>query len=211
MEAKEKLSREEKKKRQLESIYQIIEEKGGVVKTAELYEAGVDYRRLQKFVEEGKLERIKSGYYAVAFKEQSQEDMIPVLFPDGVLCMDTALYYHGYLKERPYIWHIAVDKNTSKSRFKMDYPVLQPYYTEAEVLQLGVTEIPLGSHRMKIYEKERLVCDCLKYEDKLEREVLKQMLKSFIEDEEKDIAKLMIYAKERRVVEKVRNRIGVWL
>ena len=103
------------------------------------------------------------------------------------------------------------DKNTSKSRFKMDYPVLQPYYTEAEVLQLGVTEIPLGSHRMKIYEKERLVCDCLKYEDKLEREVLKQMLKSFIEDEEKDIAKLMTYAKERRVVEKVRNRIGVWL
>ena len=134
-----------------------------------------------------------------------------MLFPDGVLCMDTALYYHGYLKEKPYIWHIAVDKNTSKSRFKMDYPVLQPYYTEAEVLQLGVTEIPLGSHRMKIYEKERLVCDCLKYEDKLEREVLKQMLKSFIEDEEKDIAKLMTYAKERRVVEKVRNRIGVWL
>ena len=37
------------------------------------------------------------------------------------------------------------------------------------------------------------------------------MLKSFIEDEEKDIAKLMTYAKERRVVEKVRNRIGVWL
>ena len=36
MEAKEKLSREEKKERQLERIYQIIEEKGGVAKTAEL-------------------------------------------------------------------------------------------------------------------------------------------------------------------------------
>ena len=112
MEAKEKLSREEKKERQLESIYQIIEEKGGVAKTAELYEAGVDYRRLQKFVEEGKLERIKSGYYAVAFKEQSQEDMIPVLFPDGVLCMDTALYYHGYLKEKPYITLITTHFET---------------------------------------------------------------------------------------------------
>lgn len=211
METQEKLSRIQKKEQQLESIYQIIEEKGGIAKTAELYGAKVDYRRLQKFVEEGKLERVKSGYYAKTFKEQSPEDMIPVLFPDGVLCMNSALYYHGYLKEKPYIWHIAVDKNTSKSRFKMDYPVLQPYYTEASVLTLGVTDITMGSHTMKIYEKERLICDCLKYEDKLEHEVLKQMLRFFIEDETKDIAKLMNYAKERRVVEKVRNRIGVWL
>ncbi len=211
MGAKENVSREEKKQQKLNKVYQIIEEKGGVAKTADLYEAGVDYRRLQKFVEEGKLERVKNGYYAISFREQSQEDMIAVLFPDGVLCMETALYYHGYLKEKPYIWHIAVDKNTSKSRFKMDYPVLQPYYTEESVLNIGVTTIPLGNHTMKIYEKERLVCDCLKYEDKLERDVLKHMLRNFIDDEEKDIAKLMTYAKERRVVEKVRNRIGVWL
>ncbi len=211
MGAKEKVSREEKKQQKLNKVYQIIEEKGGVAKTADLYEAGVDYRRLQKFVEEGKLERVKNGYYAISFREQSQEDMIAVLFPDGVLCMETALYYHDYLKEKPYIWHIAVDKNTSKSRFKMDYPVLQPYYTEESVLNIGVTTIPLGNHTMKIYEKERLVCDCLKYEDKLERDVLKHMLRNFIDDEEKDIAKLMTYAKERRVVEKVRNRIGVWL
>lgn len=211
MGAKEKLSREEKKQQQLNNIYQIIEEKGGVAKTSDLYEADVDYRRLQKFVEEGKLERVKNGYYAISFREQSQEDMIAVLFPDGVLCMETALYYHGYLKEKPYIWHIAIDKNTSKSRFKMDYPVLQPYYTEESVLNIGVTTIPLGNHEMKIYEKERLICDCLKYEDKLERDALKSMLRSFIDDEEKDIAKLMTYAKERRVVEKVRNRIGVWL
>lgn len=211
MGAKENVSREEKKQQKLNKVYQIIEEKGGVAKTADLYEAGVDYRRLQKFVEEGKLERVKNGYYAISFREQSQEDMIAVLFPDGVLCMETALYYHGYLKAKPYIWHIAVDKNTSKSRFKMDYPVLQPYYTEESVLNIGVTTIPLGNHTMKIYEKERLVCDCLKYEDKLERDVLKHMLRNFIDDEGKDIAKLMTYAKERRVVEKVRNRIGVWL
>ena len=40
---------------------------------------------------------------------------------------------------------------------------------------------------------------------------LKKGLLAFIKDEEKDIAKLMMYARERRVVEKVRNRIGVWL
>lgn len=211
MGTEEKLSRNEKKEQQLQKIYQLIEEKGGVAKTAEITDLGIDYRRIQKFVEEGKLERIKSGYYSVAFKEKSEEDMIPVLFPDGVLCMETALYYYGYLKERPYVWHIAIDKNTSKSRFKMDYPIVQPYYSEPEALKIGVRPIKLPGGIMKIYEKERLICDCLKYEDKMDRSSLKKGLLTFLIDEEKDIAKLMTYAKERRVVEKVRNRIGVWL
>ena len=211
MEIKEKLSRAEKKERQLESIYRLIEEKGGIAKTSELTALGIDYRRLQKFVEEGKLERVKSGYYAASFQKKPEESMIPVLFPDGVLCMESGLYYHGYLKERPYIWHIAVDKNTSKSRFKMGYPIVRPYYTEASVLELGVETAEVGGLEMKIYEKERLICDCLKYEEKMEREDLKEGLLAFLNDKEKDLAKLMIYARKRRVTEKVRNRIGVWL
>lgn len=195
----------------LQKIYEYIEEKGGVAKTADLYTLGVSYRQLQRYVEEGKLERIKSGYYAVAFREKSQEEMIPVLFPDGVLCMESALYCHGYIKEKPLAWQIAVDKNTSKSRFKMDYPVVQPYYTEPEVLKLGYQTCELAGKVMGIYEKERVICDCLKYEDKIDREILKKGLLAFLADDSKDIAKLMLYAKERRVVEKVRNRIGVWL
>lgn len=211
MEIKEKLSRAEKKEYQLEKICRLIEEKGGIAKTSELTALGIDYRRLQKFVEEGRLERVKNGYYAVSFREKSEESVIPVLFPDGVLCMESGLYYQGYLKERPYAWHLAVDKNTSKSRFKMEYPVVCPYYTEASVLSLGVETVEIAGLEMKIYEKERLICDCLKYEDRIDRESLKKGLLSFLSDEEKDLAKLLTYAKERRVLEKVRNRIGVWL
>lgn len=210
-EKKERLSRQEKKEQQLEAISKLIEEKGGVAKTSELYTLGLDYRVLQRFVEEGTLERIKSGYYSLGYRKKSEEEIIPVLFPDGVLCMESGLYYQGYLKERPYIWSIAVDKNTSKSRFKMDYPIVHPYYTETKVLEMGVETFDMNGQKIKIYEKERLICDCLKYEDKLDADSLKKGLLAFIKDEEKDIAKLMMYARERRVVEKVRNRIGVWL
>jgi hypothetical protein len=64
---------------------------------------------------------------------------------------------------------------------------------------------------MKIYEKERIICDCLKYEDKMNRELFKEGLLSFIQDEEKDVAKLMEYARDRKVLKKVQNMIGVWL
>jgi hypothetical protein len=63
----------------------------------------------------------------------------------------------------------------------------------------------------QIYDKERVICDCLKYESKMDREQFKQAIQSYIRDEEKDISLLMEYAVQRKVVKKVHNLIGVWL
>lgn len=203
--------REEKRTAMLDQINEICELHHGIAKASVLYEAGLDYRKLESFVKEGRLLRVRNGYYQMARVSTDEEEIICGQFPDGVLTMASALFYHGYLTAKPLQWSIAVDKNTSKSRFRMEYPVVVPYYTEPAVLSLGVTKIPFGEGEMRIYEKERLICDCLKYEEKLEREELQAAMRSFIDDQEKDIEKLLIYAKERRVLSKVQNRIGVWM
>lgn len=203
--------REEKKEALLEQIAELIQKNGGLVKTSQLYELGMDFRKIQRLTEEGAIQRVKNGYYGRGFHEKSEESMIAAFFPDGVLCMDTALFYYHYLQERPSYWHIAVDKNTSKSRFKMEYPLIKPYYTEPDVLKLGAVRMKLKEGIIQIYEKERLICDCLKFEDKMEREVVQAALKAYIREPLKDIQKLLEYARERRVVQKVQNRIGVWL
>ena len=92
-----------------------------------------------------------------------------------------------------------------------DYPKIIPMYAEPDTLELGVTEIQLSNVTVRIFEKERLICECLKYEDKMDRERFKEGLMAYIKDPKKDIAKLMYYAKERKVVKKVQNMIGVWL
>ena len=125
--------------------------------------------------------------------------------------MQSALYCYGYRKAKPFQWTIAVDKNTSKSRFLMEYPSVCPYYTEPEALSLGVTEIDFSVGRMKIYEKERLICDCLKYEDRLEREELKGALLAFLGERNIRVDRLLSYARARKVLSKVQNRIGAWL
>lgn len=206
-----KMTRGEKTEYLLSEIKKKMDENGGIIKTRQITGMGVDYRQILAWVEEGALERVKSGYYSFGYKERSEEDLILGLFPDGALCMESALFYYHYIGQKPYTWHIAVDKNTSKSRFKMEYPVITPYYTEPKTLNLGVTEIPFASGRMKIYTKERLLCDCLKYEEKLERDVFKRAVLSYIADGTKDIAELLRIARERKVLQKVQNIIGVWL
>lgn len=205
------LSRSEKKEYDLERIQALVEEQKGLVKTADIRALGIDYRRILAFVEEGYMKRVKSGYYTTKYYEGSEEELILRLFPDGILTMETALYYYGYLKDRPYQWKIAISKNTSKSRFKLEYPIAEPYYSEPQVLELGVGQIPFADGTMKIYTKERVICDCLKYQEKMSRKDFKKGVLSYINDEDKDVAALMEYARERKVLKKVQTMIGIWL
>lgn len=195
----------------LEEIIARMNENGGILKKEQMTKMGIDYRYVLDFVETGKLIRIKNGYYTDRIDRFSEEELIAKMFPDARLCMESALYVYGYLTERPYAWRLAVDKNTSKSRFKMDYPKVIPYYTEPEVLEIGSTTIAIGNTSFQIYDKERVICDCLKYESKMEREHFKSAIQSYIKDEDKDISTLMEYARERKVVKKVQSLIGVWL
>lgn len=195
----------------LEQITQLIEAQGGIVKKEQFTELGIDYRRILDFVQSGDLVRIKNGYYTDRIDRFTEEELVARLFGDARLCMESALYAYGYISQKPYGWHLAVDKNTSKSRFKMDYPKIIPYYTEPEALELGSTEIMISGQQFQIYDRDRVICDCLKYESKLEREVFKEALQSYIRDSQKDISALMAYARARKVVGKVQSMIGVWL
>lgn len=207
-----RMTREEKWKQDEAAIEQLVRAHDGVVKTAELYTLGIDYRRIQSFVDWGVLRRIKNGYYTLQDERLSEDEMILRLFgTDGILTMESALYIYGYLTAKPAEYQIAIDKNTSKSRFHLNYPFVHPYYSEPKVLQLGVTETSFGGGTMKIYDKERLMCDCLKYEDRMDHEDVKKALLAYLSEPQKDISKLLEYARERKVLSKVQNRIGAWL
>ena len=188
-----------------------IQKTGGIVKTSDLIAWGLTYRMIDELLKEGSLFRVKNGYYGLGKKEQTQAEWMTTLFPDGVLTMETALYYYGYQKQKPFDWQIAVNKNTSKARFSMVYPVVVPIYTEPEVLQLGVAQILIENCTMAIYNKDRLICDCLKQEERFNHEQFKEILLAYIADEEKNIHQLLSYAKERKVLTKVKYMIGVWL
>lgn len=203
--------RSEETERILEEVLKCIDNNGGIAKKEQLAQLGVDYRRILDFVENKDIIRIKNGYYTYNVERFTEEALVSKLFSDAVLCMDSALYAYGYISRKPFGFHLAVDKNTSKSRFKMEYPKIIPYYTEPEVLTLGVSTIKYQDYEFKIYDKDRLICDCLKYESKLNREDFKEAIQSYIKDEDKDIATLMEYARERKVLKRVQSLIGVWL
>lgn len=196
----------------IEEIRKIFNEHGDVMRTADLVASKIYYADIQKLLNDDHIEKIKRGYYHLVDSENlSEANIINHLFPEAVLCLDTALFYYGYSDRTPSKWHLAVDKDIKKSRLEIDYPFIKPYFLEPHTLKIGITEGEIDHNKVRIYDKDRTICDCLKYMGKMDKEVFNKAIQSYIRDEKKNISNLLNYAKQLRVLKKVKDLIGVWL
>ena len=190
----------------------IFDKYGGMMRTTQLAEEKIFYPQREKLIVDGYVEKIRRGYYQwINPDDFSEVGTVIRLFPDAILCMDTALRYYDYSDRTPGGWHLAVSKDSGKSRFRIDYPFVKPYYVEPAVLELGLTTGTMDGHAIRIYDKDRLICDCLRYRNKMDKEIFNKAIQKYIADPEKSIPKLMEYAGPLRVKKLAKDLIGVWL
>lgn len=183
-----------------------------IMTTAELQAEKLYYANIQLMLKEGLIEKIKRGYYHwVEDAGGSEVPIINRLFPDAVLCMETALLYYRYSDRNPAQWNLAMDKNVSKERTKIDYPFIKVYRMEPSLLPIGETTGEIDFTKVRIYDRDRTVCDVLRNMNKMDREIFNKAIQGYVNDTKKNIPNLMRYAKELRVQKRVRDLIGVWL
>ena len=125
--------------------------------------------------------------------------------------MDTALLHYGYSDRTPAEWHIAVSKYSNRSRFKIDYPFVKPYFVAPDVLEIGLCEQEIDGNKVRMYDKERVICDCLRYRNKMDKEIFNKAIQGYVSDTSKSIPKLMEYSVPLRCQKLVKDLIGVWL
>ena len=151
-------------------------------------------------------------YYQLIDSENPSEAVTIIrLFPDGIFCMDTALWHYGYSDRTPSRWHIAVDKYSNRSRFNIDYPFVKAYFVAPEVLSIGLCEQEIDGITVKMYDKERVICDCLRYRNKMDKELFNKAIQGYVSDTSRNIPNLMEYAVPLRCANIVKRLIGVWL
>jgi len=196
----------------IEEYKKVFDEHGGMVRSKHLQEANILYRQLQKLIEQGYVEKVRYGYYKwVDHDDFSEVGIVTRLFPDAILCMDTALRHYGYSDRTPCEWHLAVSKYSGRTRFHIDYPFVKPYYYEPHIHELGLSTCEMDGYQVRIYDKDRLICDCLRYRNKMDKEIFNKAIQNYIADPGKNIPNLLAYASALRVKTPVKELIGVWL
>ena len=195
-----------------EILRQIFSSYEYVMTTAQMNKEKLYYRDIQKMLEAGLIEKIKRGYYHwIEDYGKGEVVIINSLFPDAVLCMETALFYHRYSDRNPAEWNIAIDKNTSRQRTQIDYPFVKAYRVEPALLSIGETKGKIDFTEVRIYDCDRTICDVLRNMNKIDKEIFNKAIQNYVKDPKKNIPNLIQYAKALRVQKRVKDLIGVWL
>lgn len=191
---------------------QVIIEKGGIAKTSDFVAAGIPAVDVVNLCNTGYLERILHGYYQLAdWDPSSEEQLIATLIPKAIICVESALFYYGYSDFAPRKWSIAVPRSMSRTKLDIDALILQTYYVQSEIYELGKTTADFNGIILPVYDRERTICDCFKYRSRLDNEIFNKALNAYVNDSKKDLRNLSEYAKKLRVYKKVTELMEVLL
>ncbi len=196
----------------IEVYKKIFDKYNGVIKLVDFTSEGFHNTILNKLIAEGYIEKIKTGYYEWVDSEFiSDAVVIRKLFPEAVVCMESALYLYGYTERIPLAWQLAVSKNNNKSKYRISYPPMHFYFIIDAYMNLGKTEVMFEGHLMTVFNRERTVCDIMRYEKKMDKEVFNYAVKAYVRDPKNDISRLMDYAEKMNIKRKVSAIIGMWM
>ena len=108
-----------------------------------------------------------------------------------------------------------MDRCHSKGLFSISHQnkcnKVKPYFVSNDILEMGVSNIDINGISLKIYDKERCICDCFRYRSKMDSEMFSKAIVAYASDEYKDISRLYEYAKQLKIVTKVNDVMEVVL
>ncbi len=188
-----------------------IETSGGIIKTADLINAGLSKSDITNLANDFFIERVKHGYYRLSESNISEEQILSTLLSEGVICVQSALFHYNYSDYTPREWNIAVPRTISRSKLKIDEVPIKAYYIQNELFELGKTTDNFNGITLNVYDRERTICDCFKYKNQLDSEIFNKAINAYIADDKKNLANLSKYAKQLKVYKKVTELMEVML
>ena len=190
----------------------VIESRGGIAKSADFVAAGIRAVDVVNLCNAGYLDRVRHGYYQMAEQhETTEEQMLATLIPQGIVCVESALFHYGYSDFAPRKWSIAVPRSVSRAKLDVDALPVQTYFVQQDLYELGKTTGDFGGVTLPVYDRERTICDCFKYRSRLDNELFSKALNAYANDPQKNLSNLSVYAKKLRVYKKVIELMEVLL
>lgn len=190
---------------------QVIIDAGGIAKTSDLKTAGLKNYQISSLCENNKIDRIRQGFYCLSDSTVSEEQLLDTVLPEGIVCLESALYHYGYSDYAPLVWSVAVPRAISLSKLNVDGLPIKPHFIQPQTYELGKTVDDFNDFTLNVYDRERTICDCFKYKNQLDSEIFNKAINAYIADDKKNLANLSKYAKQLKVHKKVTELMEVLL
>ncbi len=160
-----------------EQVLQLIRQTG-LLRARELDAHQLPRQYLHLLCAAGKVERVGRGLYRAVEADLSIHHSLTLVskrVPQGVVCLLSALGYHGLTTQFPFeIWLALGSKSW---RPKVQYPPLHVVWFSGAALTTGGETHQIEGVPVRIYSLAKTVADCFKYRHKIGLEVALEALR----------------------------------
>ncbi len=193
----------------MKELIRLFRQNRGYLSASEVKSRAMQYH-LKNMVQQGKVTRIKRGVYCLN-SELSDRQMIDVerIVPGAVLCLYSAWSHYNLTLTIPDAWYLAVEK--SRKVVLPNYPSIKLVFVKEKYYKLGVKSRIIEDLEIKIYDIEKCVCDAVKYRNKTGMEVTSEIIRNYLSLPDRNIDKLVSYAKQMRIYNTLKMYIEVQL
>jgi predicted transcriptional regulator of viral defense system len=152
---------------------------GGALRTRDALAAGIHPATLYKLRDSGQVTELARGFYRLADADEFKDPdltVVGVRAPEAVVCLISALAYHGITTQIPAVVHLAVPRG-KYHKLNLDPLPVQVYRYDPRTFTAGIEEHKIGRVKVKIYGVARTVADVFKFRNKLGLEVALEALR----------------------------------
>lgn len=172
----------------------------GVLRTSHALKLGIHPRILYRLRDAGRLVSVTRGVYRLAeLPEPSHPDLLVVArrVPQAVICLISALSFHGLTTQIPHEVHIALPRRTRCPR--LDHPPLRVFLMTGAAYSEGIETHSIEGVPIRVYGPEKTVVDCFKFRNKIGIDVAVEALRLARERKRVTPRALLQYARLCRV------------
>ncbi len=193
-----------------EKVYAVFKAGKGYARTKDILEAGIYNTYLDTLIRDGKIERIKRGLYRwCGMNDVRNLGIVDVstAIPGGVICLLSALSFYSLTTAKPMEISIAIHKK--RKVVKPDYPPTKIYYFKEDIFKAGIQEHKIGGIPILIYDKEKTICDCIKYRHQLGMDIVKEALNEYLKNSNRDLEMLINHSEVCNIKPVMKNYLEI--
>jgi predicted transcriptional regulator of viral defense system len=192
----------------VEELKKVIEKHDGVVTTKLVEKYGIHREYLRKMVKKGELERVSHGVYITPDIWEDQMMILQLKKRKIIYSHETALFLHDLTDRDPIKYVVTVPYGYNPSRLKDEGLIV--HSVKKELYLLGkITKETSFKHEVRTYDIERTICDILRDRNNQDPNVVNEAIKRYLHRKEKNLNKLMKYAKLLRIEKVLRPYLEV--
>lgn len=172
----------------------------GMIRARDLAKYGFSRSSLQNLLKKEEVIKIARGIYSLPEMEANENVSIAEVVthvPDSVICLLSALSYHGITTQIPHSVWIALPHKAWRPTIEgVSYKVV---FMQEKYLTAGVETVEFSHVKGKIFSVAKTVVDCFKYRNKIGLDVALEALRDALSQKKTTISEIMEYAKICRV------------